>query len=85
MTNLHLDNARADPAALLAADELARAEALTAAAARAFPRSGVIGFDLVVHGERACVLEANAFGDLLPGLLWHGLDPHAAAARRELA
>jgi len=84
MTNLHLDGERADPAALLDADELALAERLVVDAARAFPRSGVIGFDLVVRGAAGHVLEANAFGDLLPRLLWRGLDPYGAAAAQAL-
>ena len=78
MTNLHLDSRRADPAALLDAAELALMEDTARRAAAAFPRSGVIGLDLVVKGARAHVLEANAFGDLLPGLLWQGQDAYAA-------
>lgn len=78
MTNLHLDSRRADPAALLGAAELALMVDTARRAAAAFPRSGVIGFDLVVKGPRAHVLEANAFGDLLPGLLWQGRDAYAA-------
>ena len=78
MTNLHLDSRRADPDALLSAPELALMEATTRRAAAAFPRSRIIGFDLVLKAARATVLEANAFGDLLPGLLWHGQDAWAA-------
>lgn len=80
MTNLHLDSRRADPAALLRAEELALMEDAARRAAAAFPRSRVIGFDLVVKGRRAHVLEANAFGDLLPGLLWQGRDAYVAQA-----
>jgi hypothetical protein len=78
MTNLHLDSRRADPAALLSAAELALMEDTARRTARAFGRSRVIGVDLVVRGERARVLEANAFGDLLPGLMWQGRDTYAA-------
>ena len=77
MTNLHLDSRRADPSALLTAAELALLESTTRRAAQAFPRSGLIGFDVVVKGAAAQVLEANAFGDLLPGLLWQGRDTYA--------
>jgi hypothetical protein len=80
MTNLHLDSRRADPAALLSPPELASMEDTTRRAAAAFPCSRVIGFDLVVKGPRAAVLEANAFGDLLPGLLWQGQDAWTAEA-----
>ena len=79
MTNLHLDSRRADPATLMSDTELALMEHTTRQAAAAFPRSRVIGFDLVVRGARAAVLEANAFGDLLPGLLWQGQNAWAAA------
>lgn len=78
MTNLHLDAHRADPAALLSDAEMRAAEQAVARAAAAFPGSRVIGFDIVPHATAPWVLEANAFGDLLPGLLWQGLDAHAA-------
>ena len=51
---------------------MAALEAAAAQAARAFPHSHVTGYDLVVRHGQAHVLEANAFGDLLPGLLWQG-------------
>lgn len=78
MTNLHLDNQRGDPATLLDAADMAALEATVLQAARAFPASGVAGYDLVVRRGQAHVLEANAFGDLLPGLLWQGQDTYAA-------
>ncbi|MDR7049360.1 glutathione synthase/RimK-type ligase-like ATP-grasp enzyme [Duganella sp. 3397] len=78
MTNLHLDNRRGDAAALLGAADMAALEATVRQAARTFPASGVAGYDLVVRRGQAHVLEANAFGDLLPGLLWQGRDTCAA-------
>ncbi|UQV44145.1 STM4014 family protein [Janthinobacterium lividum] len=78
MTNLHLDNRRGDAAGLLSEADLAALEATSAQAARAFPFSHVTGYDLVVRQGQAHVLEANAFGDLLPGLLWQGADTYAA-------
>ncbi|SFG64418.1 hypothetical protein SAMN05518865_11571 [Duganella sp. CF458] len=78
MTNLHLDSRRAetesllDPASLLALENVARQ------AAQAFPASHIIGLDLVAQRGQAHVLEANAFGDLLPGLLWQGQDTYTA-------
>lgn len=81
MTNLHLDNQRADAATLLDAADMAALEAATRQAALAFPASGVAGYDLVVRRGQAHVLEANAFGDLLPGLLWQGHDTHVAQLR----
>lgn len=78
MTNLHLDAQREDPQRLLSADALLEIEQTVARAATAFAHSQVIGFDIVPHRHGPQVLEANAFGDLLPGLLWRGLDAHAA-------
>jgi hypothetical protein len=45
-----------------------------------FPRCHHIGLDLLfTPGFRSHVLlEANAFGDLLPGVLWNGLDTYEA-------
>ncbi|WKB51844.1 STM4014 family protein [Eleftheria terrae] len=81
MTNLHLDNQRADPAALLDATQLQAVQATAERAAGAFPHSHMIGFDLVACARGVHVLEANAFGDLLPGLLWQGEDPHQRGLR----
>ncbi|MDN2714355.1 STM4014 family protein [Janthinobacterium sp. SUN120] len=78
MTNLHLDNRRGEASGLLNAADLAALEAAAAQAARAFPASHVTGYDLVVRQGQAHLLEANAFGDLLPGLLWQGADTYAA-------
>lgn len=78
MTNLHLDNRRGDAAGLMNAADMTALEAASAQAARAFPHSHVTGYDLVVRQGQAHVLEANAFGDLLPGMLWQGADTYAA-------
>jgi hypothetical protein len=78
MTNLHLDNRRGDASGLLNEADLAALEDTAALAARAFPASHVTGYDLVVRHGQAHVLEANAFGDLLPGLLWQGIDTYTA-------
>ena len=78
MTNLHLDNQRGDAASLLSDTDMAALDATTILAARAFPASHVTGYDLVVRQGQARVLEANAFGDLLPNLLWQGTDTYAA-------
>lgn len=79
MTNLHLDSERVDPAQLLAAGDLAAVDSAVEHAAAAFAHSQVIGFDLVAQRGQVRVLEANAFGDLLPGLLWRGQDTYATA------
>lgn len=78
MTNLHLDNRRAATDSLLDSASSAALESVARQAAQAFPASHVIGLDLVAHRGQAHVLEANAFGDLLPGLLWQEQDTYAA-------
>jgi glutathione synthase/RimK-type ligase-like ATP-grasp enzyme len=83
MTNLHLLNRRGDserirsivpPASWEGALETCRR------AARLFPRCHHVGIDLLfTPGFRGhALVEANAFGDLLPGLLWNGLDTYDA-------
>lgn len=81
MTNLHLDNQRGDAASLLNPADMAALESTASLAASAFPLCRVAGLDLVVRHGQAHVLEANAFGDLLPGLLWQGDDTYTAQLR----
>lgn len=78
MTNLHLDNRRAATDSLLDAASSTALESVARQAAQAFPASHVIGLDVVAQRGAAHVLEANAFGDLLPGLLWQGQDTYTA-------
>ena len=78
MTNLHLDSRRGEVDALLLPEAQRRLVAAAEQAAGAFRASRLVGLDIVVHQGEARVLEANAFGDLLPGLLWQGRDTHAA-------
>ncbi|MEQ1512725.1 MAG: STM4014 family protein [Lysobacteraceae bacterium] len=74
MTNLHLGNRRGDPQTLLDAADMTATEDCVRKAAAEFPDSAMIGFDLIPGHDTCRVLEANAFGDLLPGLHWHGAD-----------
>lgn len=67
MTNLHLGNRRASPDWLSDSQTLALEHA-TARAAGAFANSRSIGFDVNLHDCTSYIFEANAFGDLLPGL-----------------
>ena len=83
MTNLHLRSRRADP-------ELVRSRMTPGAwnqvlrscerAAGVVPESLYAGVDVVISpGFRShAVLEINAFGDLLPGVLFEGLDTYTA-------
>ncbi len=86
ITNLHLGNARGDAGALRAAVGEARwgeVMDLCARAAAGFPRSLYVGLDVLLTPGwgRALILEANAFGDLLPGALSEGEDPWLAELR----
>lgn len=84
LTNLHLLNGRGSVAAVASRmGGPAWADALRAcerAMESAFPRSVYAGVDLAVAPDfrRHAVLEVNAFGDLLPGVLDAGLDTYAA-------
>jgi hypothetical protein len=82
ITNLHLGGWRGDPAALRRAvgdAGLAEAEASCCAVARLHGDPLQLGVDLLYEagfaGHR--VIEANAFGDLLPNLEREGLDVYA--------
>jgi hypothetical protein len=64
---LHLGNRRASPDWLSDSQTLALEHA-TASAAGAFANSRCIGFDVNLRDCKSYIFEANAFGDLLPGL-----------------
>lgn len=75
LTNLHLGNARARPDWLDAESEQAVASTVATAAAL-FDDCHSIGFDLIATASGVRVIEANAFGDLLPGLHCDGNDTY---------
>ena len=81
MTNLHLGNRRSSPH-WLGARQIDALERTVSRAASAFSPSLSIGFDVVLNSERAQVLEANAFGDLLPGLQFDGAGTFDDQVRR---
>lgn len=73
MLGLHLGAARGAPG------WLPWLPALAAQVAALFPRSHYFGMDVLVdRAGQPRVLEVNAFGDLLPGLLWRGMDTYTA-------
>lgn len=76
LTNLHLGNRRGALAQWLGDSAMHALEIATQQAAMAFPRSRMIGFDLILREGRSWVLEANAFGDLLLDLPWQGLSTY---------
>ncbi|MEI2455111.1 STM4014 family protein [Lysobacter firmicutimachus] len=76
LTNLHLGNRRGAVEDWLDAAQTQALQTAVERAAAAFPRSRSIGFDLILRERRSWVLEANAFGDLLPQLRWQGRDAY---------
>jgi hypothetical protein len=83
MTNLHLLNRRGDIERVRARMSDAAWQMLCCTCtqvAALFPDSLYMGLDvLVLPGyQRHVILECNAFGDLLPGLLWEGMDTYEA-------
>lgn len=73
MTNLHLGNRRVAIDEVLDHETKRRVVRAVRNAAAAFRCAGSIGFDLIPTRERIVVIEANAFGDLLPGATaWDG-------------
>lgn len=81
MTNLQLGGRRGDAAALRAhmgEEAWQRLIATAEGAASAFPASLHISLDIAPTSgfRRFLVLEANAFGDFLPDLLWEGRETY---------
>ena len=76
MTNLHLGNRRGRLEEWVDADTMQRIERTAEAAAAVFPASRCVGIDLMVRPRGARVFEANAFGDLLPGIEHAGCSSH---------
>jgi glutathione synthase/RimK-type ligase-like ATP-grasp enzyme len=83
ITNLHLLNARGDPDALRERTGQAAWDAAMSdceLAMKCFPRSLYAGIDLLFTPDyrRRAIIEVNAFGDLLPGVLWRGRDTYSS-------
>jgi hypothetical protein len=83
ITNLHLLNERGDPDAVresVGAPAWAAAMGACELAMECFPGSLYAGIDLLFTPDhrRQAVIEVNAFGDLLPGVFWRGMDTYAA-------
>jgi hypothetical protein len=89
MTNLHLGNRRGELSAVaerMGTDAWRDALRTCERAAAIFPGSLHLGVDLLICPDycRHAVLEANAFGDLLPGVLSEGVDTYEAEVRAAL-
>ena len=83
LTNLHLLNARGNLEAVVARMGAAAwdtARRTCEQAAKLFPGSLYMGIDLLISPDYRshAILEVNAFGDLLPGVLSRGVDTYTA-------
>jgi len=82
MLGLHLGSRRGDLQALdrwLGERARARVDELARAVATLFPGCLYLGIDLLIRPDKTpVVIEVNAFGDLLPGVLWQGMDTYTA-------
>ncbi|MFZ6744815.1 STM4014 family protein [Undibacterium sp. JH2W] len=81
MTNLHLGNQRCAVDELeLSSSTWQEIDILVEKTMQAFPRSLYAGLDILLprNGKAPVLLEANAFGDLLPNLLHNGENTYLA-------
>ena len=79
LTNLHLGNRRGHLQELgWDKEQTEQMERRVTETAAAFPNSHYIGIDLLLPrgGKDPRVIEVNAFGDLLPGILFQGRDSY---------
>jgi glutathione synthase/RimK-type ligase-like ATP-grasp enzyme len=90
LTNLHLGNDRREISDLppgLTTENWQKMLATCERAAACFPRSFYCGVDLLIalNLQDHYVLEMNAFGDLLQGITYEGLDTYATEVKMLLA
>ena len=86
MTNLHLGNERGNTEEFLAKvgkENWQVMKQTCEAAAALFPNSLYCGVDLLIlpDWQQHVILEINAFGDLLPGILCNGLDTYTSEVK----
>lgn len=89
MTNLHLGNERGDTEEFLTkvgADNWEKMQRTCEAAAALFPNTLYCGVDLLIAPDfqHHAILEINAFGDLLPGIIYKGLDTYTSEVQAML-
>ncbi|MEH2264460.1 STM4014 family protein [Nostoc sp.] len=90
MTNLHLGNERGNTEEFLAKVGVENWKIMKQTceqAAALFPNSLYCGVDLLIlpDWKTHAILEINAFGDLLPGILWNGMDTYTSEVKAILA
>lgn len=86
ITNLHLGNRRGDLEMLrqrMSRQAWSEVLQLARQAAATFPSSHMLGLDILLQPgyRRPTMLEVNAFGDLLPGVLYRRQDSYEAQVR----
>jgi glutathione synthase/RimK-type ligase-like ATP-grasp enzyme len=86
MTNLHLGNERGDTEEFLAkvgVENWEKMKQTCESAAGLFPKSLYCGVDLLIlpDWQQHVILEINAFGDLLPGILWNEMDTYTSEVK----
>jgi hypothetical protein len=89
MTNLHLKNQRGDPEMFFKQVGIKNWHTMQQTCeqvAALFPQSLSAGIDLLVDPDfcRHSILEVNAFGDLLPGITWQGMDTYTSEVKAVL-
>jgi hypothetical protein len=90
ITNLHLGNKRGDIALLkrrMGRQKWEAVKRLVEQAAAAFSKSLYVGFDVLLQpgNRQPAILEANAFGDLLPGVLFRGQNTYKSEVVARMA
>ncbi len=86
MTNLHLGNERGNTEEFLAkvcVENWEKMKLTCESAAGLFPNSLYCGVDLLIlpDWQQHVILEINAFGDLLPGILWNEMDTYTSEVK----
>jgi glutathione synthase/RimK-type ligase-like ATP-grasp enzyme len=86
MTNLHLGNERGDTEEFLekvGVENWEKMKRTCENAAKLFSNSLYCGVDLLIlpDWKQHVILEINAFGDLLPGILWNGMDTYRSEVK----
>ncbi len=81
ITNLHLGNKRGvlqEIEQKISKEKLLQVKIMAEHAAACFPDSFYLGVDVLLASDFKTIkiLEVNAFGDLLPGLLHEGMDTY---------
>lgn len=82
ITNLHLNNHRGNILKHHNGNQMLKhAASEVEKAATVFPGARSIGVDIITSTRRSRIIEINAFGDLLPGILYKGMSTYDMQAQ----